>query len=131
MERLSVEDLLLIGEAVLDVPAERLARTARLATAAVALAAPFAAEHGRERHVTLAAKAAVLCARLVRDRPLRHGNERVALVAMLELVARNHGIWQPPAGGQEELADAVGGLAAGTLTEEAFASWVGRHVRER
>src|SRR6478672_9635126 len=99
MDRLSVEDLLLIAERVLGVPAERLAHASRLATAAAALATPFAMRRGCERHPTLADKAAVLCTQLVRDRPLPAGNEPVALLAMLDLVARNHGVWIPPPGG--------------------------------
>src|SRR4051812_30823612 len=116
MDRLSTEDLLLIAEQVLAVPAERLAREARLAVAATALAAPFAVRGGRERHATLAEKAATLCIRLVRDRPLPTGNEQVALLATLELVARNHGAWIPPLGGQDEIAAMIALLAAGELS---------------
>lgn len=128
MERLSVEDLLLIAEAVLAVPAERLAGATRLAVAAAALAAPYAVTRGRERHPALADKASVLCMRLVRDRPLPDGNRRVALLAMLELVARNHGIWIPPHGGQDELATTIELLAARELSEQAFAAWVHAHL---
>jgi prophage maintenance system killer protein len=128
MERLSVEDLLLIGEEVLGVSAEQLARSARLATAAAALAAPFATERGRERHPSLAEKATILCVRLVRDRPLAHGNAAVALLATLELVARNHGVWTPPHGGQEEIAATIERLVAGTLSEEAFLAWMRQRV---
>jgi death on curing protein len=131
MERLSVEDLLLIGEEVLGVPAEQLARSARLATAAAALAAPFATECGRDRHPSLAEKAAILCIRLVRDRPLPQGNAAVALIAMLDLVARNHGVWTPPEGGQEELAATLERLVAGTLSQAAFVAWMRQRVRTR
>lgn len=124
MERLNVEDLLFIGEKVLGVPAERLACDARLATVAAVLAAPFAVRRGRECHPTLADKAAALCVRLVRERLLPDGNRRVALLAMLELVDRNHGIWIPPPGGQDEIADTIALLAAGELSEAAFAAWV-------
>jgi death-on-curing protein len=126
MERLTIEDLLLIGEAVLGVPAERLARALRLGAAASALAAPFAAvgDHGPERYPALADKAAILCSRLVRNHPLPDGNKRVALLAMLELVARNHGVWQPPPGGQDEVAATIERLAARELPESAFVAWV-------
>lgn len=131
MERLTVEDLLLIAEAVLGVPAERLARTARLATAAGALAAPFAVERGRPRHAALADKAAVLCIRLARDRPLGRGDAAVALLAALELVARNRGVWLPPPGGQEEIAEMIERLAAGALPDAAFHAWMRRRVVTR
>jgi prophage maintenance system killer protein len=131
MERLSVEDLLLIGEKLLGVPAERLARESRLALAAAVLAAPFAVARGRERHPTLADKAAVLCCRIVRDRPLPRGNGAIGLLAALELVARNHGIWIPPLGGQDELAAMIELLAAGELSEAAFGAWMRQRVANR
>jgi death on curing protein len=126
MERLSIEDLLLIAEAVLEVPAERLARATRLGAAASALAAPFAAvgDHGPERYPALADKAAILCSRLVRNHPLPDGNKRVALLAMLELVARNHGVWVAPPGGQDEIAATIERLAARELPEAGFVRWV-------
>jgi len=129
VERLSVEDLLLIAEAVLGVPAERLARELRLATAARALAAPFATESGRERHPSLAGKAAVQCVRLVRDPLFPRGNVAIALLAAIELVERNHGIWIPPSGGQHELVVTLERLAAGELPEPAFAAWMRARVR--
>ena len=131
MERLTVEDFLLIAEATLGVPAEEVARTTRLATAAAALAAPYATDRGRPRHPTLAECAAVLGTRLVRDRPLREGNEAVALLAMLELVARNHGVWIPPPGGQDEIADTIERLASGRLSEATFGAWMRARVRTR
>jgi len=133
MERLSIEDLLLIAEAVLDVPAERLARATRLGAASSALAAPFAAvgDRGPERYPALADKAAILCSRLVRNHPLPDGNKRVALLAMLELVARNHGVWLPPPGGQDELAATIARLATRELTEARFMTWMRGRVDTR
>ena len=131
MEKLSIEDLLLIAEAVLEVSAERLARASRLGVAASALAAPFVADGARDRHPGLGDKAAVLCSRLVRNHPLPDGNKRVALLAMLELVARNDGIWTPPLGGQEEIATTIERLAARKLSEAAFTAWVRARVRSR
>jgi death on curing protein len=126
MERLSIEDLLLIAEAVLEIPAEALAGATRLGAAASALAAPFAAgTNGRaDPYPALADKAAVLCSRLVRNHPLPDGNKRVALLAMLELIERNGGRWTPPAGGQDEIAAMIEDLAARELSEAAFAAWV-------
>lgn len=122
MEALTVEDLLLIAEVVLDVPGEELARTAGLDAARAAIAAA-----GRQSQ--LADSAAVLCLRLVRDRPLPYGNKPVALLAMLELVSRNRGIWLSPRGGEREVAAAIGRLAAGELSAPAFRAWVRAHVK--
>lgn len=131
MEKLSIEDLLCIAEAVLGISAERLARAARLGAAASALAAPFVADGARDRHPGLDDKAAILCSRLVRNHPLPDGNKRVALLAMLELVARNDGIWIPPLGGQDEIATTIERLAARELSEAAFMAWVRACVRSR
>jgi death-on-curing protein len=131
MEMLTIEDLLLIAEAVLEVPAEHLARAAQLGAAASALAAPFAADGDRDRHPELASKAAILCSRIVRNHPLPDGNKRVALLAMLELVARNNGIWIPPHGGQEQIAATIERLATRELSETAFTLWVRGCVRTR
>lgn len=130
MERLSIEDLLLIAEAVLEIRAEALAGATRLGAAASALAAPFAGgTNGRpDPYPALADKAAVLCSRLVRNHPLPDGNKRVALLAMLELVERNGGRWTPPPGGQDEIAVAIEDLATRELSEAAFAAWVRARV---
>jgi prophage maintenance system killer protein len=124
MEWLSVEDVLLIAEVVLDVPGEQLARATRLGAARAAVEAAA-------RQAALADAAAVLCHRLVRDRPLPCGNKPVALLAMLELVSRNHGVWVAPGGGEREIAATIARLAAGELAPEAFRTWVRAHVRSR
>jgi death-on-curing protein len=129
MERLQLEDLLLIGEAVLGTTAEALVGATRLSLARSALDAPFApGAGGGDRYPGLGAKAAVLCSRIVRNHPLPDGNKRVALIAMLELVARNGGRWRAPRGGQEELAATIERLAARELSEAAFTAWVREHV---
>lgn len=122
MERLTIEDLLLIAEVVLDVPGEQLARATRLDVARAALAAAG-------RQPTLADGAAVVCRRVVRDRPLPYGNKPVGLLAMLELVSRNRGIWLPPRGGEPEIATTIGRVASGDLSAGAFRAWVRAHVR--
>jgi prophage maintenance system killer protein len=124
VERLSVEDLLLIAELVLDVPGEQLARATRLDTARAAVAAAA-------RQPALADGAATLCHRLVRDRPLPYGNKPVALLAMLELVSRNCGVWVSPHGGEREVAVTIERLASGELSAAAFRAWVRAHVRSR
>lgn len=124
MERLTIEDLLLIAEALLDVPGERLARATRLDVADAALAAAA-------RRPGLPEQAAALCERLVRERPLPCANKAVALLAMLELIDRNQATWIAPSGGAKELATTIEQLAGGTLSQEAFAAWVRRHVRPR
>ena len=124
MEKLSIEDLLLIAEVVLDVPGEQLARATDLGAAQATVAAAA-------RQATLADAAAVLCHRLVCDRPLPYGNKPVALLAMLELISRNRGIWVSPSGGGHEVAATIARLASGELSVSAFRAWVRSHVRSR
>ena len=124
MESLTVEDLLLIAEVVLDVPGEQLARTTRLEAAQGAVDAAA-------RQSTLADGAAVLCHRLTRDRPLAYGNKPVALLAMLELVSRNGGDWVTPPGGEREIVVTIARLASGELPASAFRTWVRAHTRSR
>lgn len=129
LERLLLEELLLVAEAVLGVPAEAIVGATRLSSAQSALDAPFATDGADDRYPELAAKAAVLCSRIVRNHPLPDGNKRVALIAMLELIARNGGSWVPPPGGQDEIAETIERLAARDLSEAEFATWVRARVR--
>jgi death on curing protein len=128
MNRLAIEDFLLIAEAVLGVQAESLLRATNLGLAESALAAPFSAYDGIARYPTLAERAAVLCSRIVRNHPLPDGNKQVALLAMLELIARNGGRWTPPPGGEDEVVATIERLAARELSEERFAAWVAQRV---
>jgi prophage maintenance system killer protein len=122
MEWLTVEDLLLIAEVVLDVPGEDLARATKLEALRAAVAAA-----GRQADV--ADSATVLCHRLLQDRPLPCGNKPVALLALLELVSRNQGVWVSPHGGERELATTIEQLSSGELFRADFRAWVRAHVR--
>jgi death on curing protein len=121
VESLSIEDLLLIAEAVLGVPAETLAGATRIAAAELALAAPLRAGGAAE----LPRRGALLCSRIVRNRPLPDGNKRVALIAMLDFLDRNGVRWTPR---QDEIARMMQRLAAGTLSEAEFVAWVQARV---
>ena len=126
--RLDIVEYLLIAEAILDITAERLRRAARLDLAESALAAPFAGFGNRERYPTVAAKAAVLCSRLVRNHPLPDGNKRIAYICMREFIARNGLEWKRPP--DDEAAEMVERLAGRTIGEAEFAAWVARHVEK-
>lgn len=127
METLDLQDFLLIAEAVTGLDATALARTSHVARAESALAAPLAQLGGVEAYRGLAAKAAVLCSRLVRNHPLPDGNKRVAYLCMIELIRRNGREWSPSAP-QPERAEMVERLAARELTEDEFAGWLERQI---
>ena len=128
---LDLSDLLVIAELLLDVPAQDLAKMSRLDLAESALHAPAAEFGGVQFYPDLAAKAAVLCAHLVKNHPLPDGNKRLAFVAMVEFVERNGFTWTPPSGDEDgEVTDRViRAVAVGELNEDVIA-WLTQWVRE-
>ncbi len=94
---------------------------------------PAAAEHALaqarpgSRPGDPAAHAAALLHALVRRRPLRRGNQQVALAAMLQFLALNGQDMNPdPA---EDVAAMVTQLAAGTLGTKDVADWLAPRLR--
>jgi len=122
--RLEIAEFLLIAEAVLSTPAEQLSRFTRLPAAEAALAAPFARLGGVEFYPDPVERAAICCARIIRNNPLPDGNKRVAYECMRELLERA-GIAWPLARGEDaaEVARMVEALAARTLSEADFVRW--------
>jgi len=127
-ERLGFVDLLLIAEAVLGEPAERLHRTVSLWRVESALAAPFASDGGVELYADPVERAAICCSRLIRNRPFPHGNEAVAFECMREMLERGGFPWPRPHEDAVEIASLLRALAVGTLSEERFVSWVRSRV---
>jgi hypothetical protein len=73
--------------------------------------------------------AATLLRALVRERPLRRGNEQVALAATLQFLALNG--WHLEPDPPEAIADLVAGLAAGTHDAGQVAEWLVPRLRLR
>lgn len=126
----TLEDYLLVAEAVLGIDAETLASAPRLGLAESALAAPQAHHFGHELYPDVAAKAAILCSRVVANHALPDGNKRVGFVIMLEFLARNGHEWIPPTGGQGEIAETIERLAGEPprMSEDEFIAWVRGHT---
>jgi prophage maintenance system killer protein len=130
---LELADFLLIAEAVLAIPAKRIAEESSLHLADSALHAPLACFGGEDFYPEFALKAAVLCAHLVKNHPLRDGNAPVALIATIEFCQRNGHPWTPPPGDEdgEATASRFFDLAAATLDEGTIAelaSWIGNRI---
>jgi death on curing protein len=121
-EYLDLADILLIAEAVLDTPAEKLIFVSRLDLAESAVHAPAASFGGVEFYPDLALKAAVLCAHIAKNHAFPDGNKRVAFLAMIEFVERNGHGWTPPPGDDDGEASAqmILDIAAGELDETAL-----------
>jgi prophage maintenance system killer protein len=74
-----------------------------------------------------ASAAAALLHALVRRRPLRRGNQQVALAAMLLFLALNG--WEMDPGPPDAVAAVVAGIAAGRLDTTAVAGWLAPRLR--
>lgn len=122
IEYLDLADYLLIAEAVTGIAAEVLAKLPVIDLADSALHAPQAEYAGTEFYPDFATKAAVLCARLLRNHPLPDGNKRSAWVSLQEFMLRNGYDWQ--ATGVDEAEQIVVSVASGELNEEDFATWI-------
>ncbi len=130
---LELADFLLIAEAVLEIPAKRIAEESSLHLADSALHAPLACYGGEDFYPEFATKAAVLCAHLVKNHPLKDGNAPVALIATIEFCLRNGHPWTAPPGDEDGEVTAVRllELAAAPLTEPTvteLAAWIGDRI---
>jgi death-on-curing protein len=119
---LDLADYLLIAEAVTGMPAETLARLPRLDLAESAIHAPQAEFGGVEFYPDFITKAAVLCARLLKNHPLPDGNKRAAWVSLQEFIERNGYAWDAPS--VDEAEAAVLAVASSAMDEEQFAQWL-------
>lgn len=122
--RLELVDLLLIAEAVLEMPAEELVRIVLVPGAESALAAPFASFDGIDFYDDPAERAAICCSRIIRNHPFPDGNKRVAYECMREMLERDGLPWPRPSEDAQEIGDMVEGLAAREVSEREFVDWV-------
>ncbi len=132
MRPLELADFLLIAEAVLGIPAKKIAEDSSLHLADSALHAPMATFDGTEAYPDFATKAAVLCTHLVKNHPLKDGNAPVALIATIEFCQRNGHPWSPPEGDGDGAVTAARlmALAEEPLTEAMVAD-LAEWIRER
>jgi death-on-curing protein len=122
-ERLELAEFLLIAEAVLELPAEHLARTVLIGLADSALAAPFATFAGVDFYEDPVEQAAICCSRIIRNHPFPDGNKRVGYECMREMLERD-GIPWPHPDDVDEIAGTIEDLAARELSEPEFVDWV-------
>jgi death-on-curing protein len=125
---LELADFLLIAEAVLASPAEDLARVTRIPAAESALAAPFASFGGIDFYTDPTERAAICCSRIIRNHPLPDGNKRLGYECMREMLERSGISWPRPSEDVDEIASTIEGLAARTVSERDFVSWVRRRT---
>jgi death-on-curing protein len=132
VQPLELADFLLIAEAVLEMPAKRVAEESNLNLADSALHAPMAHFAGKDFYPEFTAKAAVLCAHLVKNHPLKDGNAPVALIATIEFCQRNGFTWTPPPGDEDGEVTAARLLdVAATPMSPAVIDTLARWISER
>ena len=123
MIELELADLVVIASRTLSLDTGRALRLLDPAAAEHALAQ---ARQGGEP-ADPASRAAALLAALVRQRPLRRGNQQVALVAMLQFLAING--WDTDPDPPGAVAAVVAELAADTLGATEVADWLAPRLR--
>ncbi len=128
-------DFLLVAEAVLQTPAKKIAEEADLHLADSALHAPAARFAGEDFYPDFATKAAVLCAHLIKNHPLKDGNAQVALISTIEFCGRNDFMWSPPPGDEDGRVTAavLTDLAAAALSDSVIndlARWIADRIKE-
>jgi death on curing protein len=126
-------DFLLVAEAVLQLSAKKIAEESNLHLADSALHAPAARFVGEDFYPDFATKAAVLCAHLIKNHPLKDGNAQVALVTTIEFCGRNGMRWSPPPGDEdgEVTASVLIDLAAAELNDatiEGLTRWIAERI---
>ena len=123
MIALEVADLVVIASRTLGLDTGRVLDLLDVTAAEHALAQ---ARPGSEPG-DLATQAAALLDALVRQRPLRRGNQQVALVAMLQFLALNG--WEVDLNPPGRVAAVVADVAAGALGTETLAGWLAPRLR--
>ena len=118
---ISIEEFLVVAEAVLGIDADRLKTVTKIGSAESALAAPFATYGGHDLYEHPVKRAAVLASRINRNHPLPDGNKRVSLLLM-DLYLRENG-WELTCP-QTEVARAIEDLAARKNSEDYFHMWL-------
>ncbi len=84
-------------------------------------------EQGRSRQ-RLTSRAAICCSRIVHHRPFPEGNMRVGYECMREMLEQSGIPWRRPSEDVEEIASMIEGLAARTISEQEFVTWVKRRT---
>jgi hypothetical protein len=127
--RLSLEELLQIAEAVLETPYEELERRVCIFRAQASLAAPFARVCGADLHTDPIEQAAICAIRLIRSRPFPFRNNRkVGYECMREMVMRSHLLWSRQMEDADDVKETLDLVESGEMADAKFVAWVRERV---
>jgi death on curing protein len=127
-DQLELADFLAIAEAALGIPPGQVTRIVQISLAESALAAPFANFAGIDFYADPVERAAICCSRIIRNHPLPDGNKRLGYECMREMLERDEIPWPRPSEDVDEIASTIEALAARTISERDFVSWVRRRT---
>jgi hypothetical protein len=123
-QRISFERLLLIAEAVLEIPYKELEDSVCILRAEASLAAPFARINGVFLHRDPVERAGICAIRLVRSQLFPEYNGKVAYVCMREMLLRGGYLWVQPDEGSDDPPEAFEQLEDRSMSDLAFLAWV-------
>jgi death-on-curing protein len=126
---LTLAEYLWLAEQVTGVPAQTLAKAARLDLADSALHAPAAGFGDEEFYPDLIDKAAVQTCRLSWNHPLPDGNKRASWACLVVFLRVNGGRWHPDPPDVDDAEAAMQAVAARTVNESWVADWLRARIR--
>ncbi len=126
MRYLTLQQALVIGEAVTGIDAKTLASISRLELLDSALHAPQAGSDEEDLYSDFFMKAAVLCSRIVRNHPLPDGNKRLAWTCLVMFCDLNGYQLNPST---NDVITTIRSVALGTTTDEPLAEWIKSHAK--
>lgn len=125
---ISLAEYFWLAEQVTNLDARTLVKSARVALADSALAAPTARFQGDEFYPDLTDKAAVLTCHLAWNHPLLDGNKRAAWATLVLFIDLNGGRFIPDPPDVDEAEHAMLAVAAHEVDEVWFANWLSERV---
>ena len=125
MRYLTLQQALVIGEAVTGIDAKTLSSISRLELLDSALHAPQSGFGDRDFYSDFFMKAAILCSRIACNHALPDGNKRLAWTCLVVFCDLNGYQLSPST---KDAVTKIRSVALGETTDEDFAEWIRSHT---
>lgn len=125
MRYLTLQQALVVGEAVTGIDAKTLASISRIELLDSALHAPQAGSGEEDFYSDFFMKAAVLCSRIIRNHPLPDGNKRLAWTCLVMFCDLNDYPLNPPT---MDVVTTIRSIASYEMTDASLAEWIKSHI---